>query len=193
MRYLFLFLVLFFSFQKNTWGENILAEFLVANPYMQDPRFEETVIVMLYHNQEKGAAGLVINKPIKTMFISELFKVSNIIPPDKIAKKEITLYWGGPVEPEHIFFIHSTDYKNNDFILSNKNFVVTTAPKVLIDIAKNKGPEEYIILSGIAVWEPGQLDSEMIRGSWNKKFINYTPLFDNGKTMWSRLINSQDI
>ena len=60
-------------------------------------------------------------------------------------------------------------------------------------IAKNKGPKEYIILSGIAVWEPGQLDSEMVRGDWNKKLNNYTPLFDNGKEMWRRLISSQDI
>ena len=74
---------------------------------MQDPRFKETVIVMLYHNHEEGAAGLVINKPIETMFISELFKNSNIVPPKKLVEKEIIIYWGGPGNPEHIFFIHS--------------------------------------------------------------------------------------
>ena len=105
MKYLFLFFILFFSFQQNTLGKNVLTDFLVAKPYMQDPRFKETVIVMLYHNQEEGAAGLVVNKPIGTMFISELFKGSNMIPPEKMVEKEITLYWGGPVEPKHIFFI----------------------------------------------------------------------------------------
>ena len=29
--------------------------------------------------------------------------------PKKIETKEVTLYWGGPVEPEHIFFIHSSN------------------------------------------------------------------------------------
>ena len=193
MRYLFLLLFLFFSFQKNTWSENILTEFLVAKPYMQDPRFKETVIVMLYHNQEEGAAGLVVNKPIETMSIRELFKSSNLRPPEKMEEKKITIYWGGPVDPQHIFFIHSSDYKSNDFISSNNNFTVTTEPKILFDIAKNKGPKEYIILSGIAVWEPGQLDSEMMRGDWDKKLNNYTPLFDNGKEMWSHLISSMDI
>ena len=76
MRFLFLFLFLFFSFQQNSWSENILTEFLVAKPSMPDPRFKETVIVMLYHNQGRGAAGLVINKPIRTMLISEFFKSS---------------------------------------------------------------------------------------------------------------------
>ena len=192
MRYLFLFLILFFSFQQNTWGENILTEFLVSKLYMQDPRFKETVIVMLYHNQEEGAAGLVINKPIATVSISELLKGISLTPPEKIVTKEITLYWGGPVEPEHIFFIHSSDYKSNNFISSNKNFTVTTAPEILFDIATNKGPKEYIILSGIAVWKPGQLDSEMLRGDWDKKLNHYTLLFDNGYEMWSRLISSKE-
>ena len=193
MRYLFLLIILFFLFQKYTLAENILNEFLVAKPYMQDSRFKETVIIMLYHNQEEGAAGLVVNKPIETMSISELFKSSNITPSEKMIEKEITIYWGGPVEPGHIFIIHSSDYKSNDFILSNKNFTITQASKILLDIAKNIGPKEYIILSGIAVWEPGQLDSEMLRGDWDKKLNNYTPLFDNGKEMWKRLINSQDV
>ena len=53
MRFLFLFSFLLFSFQQNTLGENIYTDFLVAKPSMPDHRFKETVIVMLYHNQEK--------------------------------------------------------------------------------------------------------------------------------------------
>ena len=192
MRYFFLFLILFFHSSKIISVENIFTELLVANPYMQDPRFQETVIVILYHNQE-GAAGLVINKPIETIPVIELFESNNMMPPKKIVKKEIMLHWGGPVEPEHIFFIHSSDYKSNDFILSNKDFTITRSPEILFDIAKNKGPKEYIILLGIAVWKPGQLDSELARGEWDKKINNYTTLFDNGKEMWRRLITSQDI
>ena len=193
MRFLFLFLFLFFSFEQNTWGENILTEFLVAEPSMPDPRFKETVIVMLYHNQEKGAAGLVINKPIEVMLISELFQGSNMTLPKKMVEKEITLFWGGPVKSEHIFFIHSSDYKSSDFILSNKDFTVTQAPDILFDIAKNQGPRRYIILSGISAWDPGQLDYEIMQNDWDKKLNNYTSPFDNGKEMWNHLIKSQDI
>ena len=193
MRCFFLFLILFFSFQQNAWSESILTELLVAKPSMPDPRFQETVIVLLYHNQEEGAAGLVVNKPIATISVRELFKSSNLTPPEKIKENEITIYWGGPVDPQHIFFIHSSDYKSDDFITSNNDFTITKEPKILFDIAKNEGPNEYIILIGIAIWKSGQLDSEMMRGDWDKKFNNYTPLFDNGKKMWSHLINSRDI
>ena len=193
MRYLFLFLILFFHFNQILGDEKVFTEFLVAMPYMKDSRFQETVIIMIYHNQENGAAGFVVNKPIETMHISELFKSNNITPPENMIEKEIILYWGGPVEPKHIFFIHSSDYKSNDFISSNKDFTITRAPEILFDIAKNKGPDEYIILLGIAAWEPGQLDYEMVRGDWDKKINNYTSLFDNGKEMWSLLVSSQDI
>ena len=193
MRCIFLSIILFFSFQQNTWSENILNEFLVAKPHMPDPRFKESVILMLYHSNEEGAAGLVINKPIETMYISEFFKSINLIPPEKIAKKEITLYWGGPVEPKQIFFIYSSDYKSNDFISSNKNFTVSQAPDILFDIANNKGPKKYLILSGIAVWRPGQLDSEMVQGDWDKKSNNYIPLFNHNNEMWNLLTSSQEI
>ena len=159
---------------------------------MADMRFKETVIFMLSHNQD-GAVGLVINKPIETMSINKLFTGSNLDSPKKIVQKEIVLYWGGPVNPEHIFFVHSSDYKSNDFILSNNDFIITREPKVLFDIAENKGPKNYLIISGIAVWSPGQLDHEIVRGDWKIKSNSYIRLFDNGNKMWSRIINSQEI
>ena len=192
MRYLLLFFILFFSFQKISWSIDIQNDFLIAKPGMLDPRFKETVIFMLYHNQE-GAAGLVVNKPIKTISISQLFAASNLILPKKIETKEVILHWGGPVESDHVFFIHSPDYKSKDFISSNKDFTITRSAEVLFDIASNKGPENYLILSGIAVWSPGQLDYEMEQNSWDKKTNNFIPLFDNVDDMWSRIINSQAI
>jgi|TARA_B100000959_G_scaffold18186_1_gene17513 putative transcriptional regulator len=193
MRFILIPLILFFSFQQYAWSENILTEYLVAKPTMQDLRFKETVIVMLYHNQEEGAAGLVVNKPVGTVSIRELFNSSSLTPPEKIIEKKITLYWGGPVDPQNIYFIHSSDYKSDDFIISNNEFTITREPKILFDIANNDGPNEYIILLGIAVWGSGQLDSEMLRGDWDKKINNYTSLFDNGIEMWNHLISSKDI
>jgi len=116
-----------------------------------------------------------------------------LTPPEKIIEKKITLYWGGPVDPQNIYFIHSSDYKSDDFIISNNEFTITREPKILFDIANNDGPNEYIILLGIAVWGSGQLDSEMLRGDWDKKINNYTSLFDNGIEMWNHLISSKDI
>ena len=192
-RYYFLFFIFLFAFHQSSFGESILNEYLVAKPNMQDPRFTKTVIFMLYHNKQDGAAGLVVNKPIETMTISKLFADSNLTAPNNITEKKITLYWGGPVKSENIFFIHSSDYESNNFIYSNKHYTVTREPKILFDIAKNKGPKEFIILSGIAVWKPGQLDSEMVGGRWKKESNTFISLFKNTDKMWKNIINSQNI
>ena len=47
MRYLLLFFILFFSFQKISWSIDIQNDFLIAKPGMLDSRFKETVIFML--------------------------------------------------------------------------------------------------------------------------------------------------
>ena len=121
MRLLILFLIFLFSFQQSTWGENVLTEFLVAKPYMPDPRFKETVIVMLYHNQEEGAAGLVLNKPIKTISISELFEMISEILKQKLDIKYI-----------------DASKKNSHYALTPYEFSPTYGKKIV--------PEQYIDL-----------------------------------------------
>ena len=192
MKYIFLIITVFFLLQQDALSENILDEFLVADENMLDPRFKKTVIILFHHNQT-GAAGLVVNKPIKTMSIVELFEISNLTPPKDIIDKDITLYWGGPVEHGQFFFIHSSDYKSDDLISLNNNFMVTQKPEVLIDIAKNQGPKKYLVLLGISVWDTGQLDREIMQGGWRKKSSSYSLLFNNDSKMWRRLLNSQDI
>ena len=192
MRNLFLFLFLFLSFPQNILSEDVFTELLVATPNMSDPRFKESVIFIFNHNHE-GAAGLVINKPLLTMSIIELLKENNVTLPEKITQNEITLFWGGPVHPEHIFFIHSSDFNSSNPIFSKKDLIVTRSAEILFDIATNKGPKKYIILSGMAAWDPDQLDFEINQGGWDKNINSYLSIFDNGKEMWYRIINSKDI
>ena len=185
----FFFSLFLFYFSTSFANDNF---FLVAKKHMLDPRFQETVIYMLYHNKN-GAAGLVINKPIRSMAISDLFAKINLNPPKNIFEKNITLYWGGPVDIDNIFFIHSADYKSNESMIVKCDFVITQEPKVLFDIAVNKGPKQFLILSGISVWSPGQLDGEIYIGTWEKKVNTYIPMFNKEKDMWNRIINSEDI
>ena len=78
-------------------------------------------------------------------------------------------------------------------LLSSIICVLVSPAEVLYDIALNQGPKDYLILSGIAIWSPGQLDFEMVKGDWYKKLNSYIPMFNHGNEMWSRLIRSQDI
>ena len=43
---------------------NLTGKFLIAMPGLLDPRFDSSVIYMCDHS-EKGAMGLIINKPLQ--------------------------------------------------------------------------------------------------------------------------------
>ena len=108
-----------------------------------------------------------------------------------LVNKQLTIFWGGSINTHHLFFIHSPEYKNNNSIISNESFVVTRSSDVLYDIVKNKGPKNFIIIRGLSIWSPHQLDEELSSGSWDKKVNYYLSIFDNDKNMWQILVNSQ--
>jgi len=187
VKYLLVIALLFF-YNYKAFAEN----FLIANPQMQDSRFKESVILLLYHN-EFGASGLVINKPEKTMNILELFSAANMPIPDNIINKDLRIFWGGPINNHHLFFIHSSEYKSKNPIIINNRFSITRSSDILYDIANDKGPDKFIIVKGFSVWSPGQLNEELNRNSWEEMKDIYLNIFDNNKNIWQILINSQGV
>jgi len=115
--------------------------FLVATEKIRDSRFEKTVILMLEHDDE-GALGMVINKPLGTISIGSLIKNNEdkSINKKELNKIKLPLYWGGPVDNNKILILHSNEYKNPSTIEYN-NFSISSDLKVLLEIAKNKGPK----------------------------------------------------
>ena len=106
------------NYPKGKFYKSVENNFLVATKKMNDPRFERTVIVM-FENNEEGAWGLVINKPIgfvpMTMLIDDL-SFSTPEEREELSKINIPVFWGGPVETRKIFVLHSIEYKNNSTI-----------------------------------------------------------------------------
>ena len=72
--------------------------FLVSEPYLQDPQFFRSVLVLVEHN-EQGTIGFVVNKPLSDVLLSELIDV-----PEGM---ELTVFLGGPVQQDTIFFLHN--------------------------------------------------------------------------------------
>ena len=189
---IFFTIILLLFFNHKAFCDNSNYSFLIASPQILDSRFKESVILLLYHNKF-GALGLVINKQEEKISMLELFDDTKMLRPDDLVNRELTIFWGGPINTHHLFFIHSSDYKSKNSIILNEDFIVTRSAEVLYDIAKNKGPKEFIIIKGFSVWSPGQLNEELNRGSWEKKINYYFSIFENGKNMWKTLINSQDV
>src|SRR5436190_24125215 len=84
---------------------NLTNQFLIAMPGMGDGTFAGTVIYLCEHT-EKGALGLVINKPIDITLKSLFEKVELSLDRDDLA--EVPVHFGGPVQTEPGFVLHES-------------------------------------------------------------------------------------
>ena len=182
------------NYLKGKFYNSVKDHFLVATEKMKDSRFSKTVIVML-ENDKNGAWGFVINKPLGTIPIASLIDSSLNTSKDreKLLKKKIQVFWGGPVDVEEIFILHSTEYRS-ETTRNYGNISVSKDYNILFDIAENKGPEKSLVIFGYSGWGNGQLEGEMERGGWILSDIDLNITFDkDSNTKWERAFKNSFI
>ncbi|MFT6582506.1 MAG: hypothetical protein ACJAU6_002952, partial [Alphaproteobacteria bacterium] len=106
--------------------QTLKGQLLVADPTLNDSRFSHTVIFIVRHD-ETGAFGLVINRRLSSAPASSIFKT----PEDNPPSGEIIIHYGGPVEPQTAFVLHTTDYKKSPTIPVNNQYAVTQTIDIL--------------------------------------------------------------
>lgn len=158
---------------------------------MGDPRFVETVIYMVEHD-ENGAMGLVINRPFVKGPIGDFLKSLGV--EEETAKGEVILHYGGPVEPEKIFVLHSADYTGKGTKIVSGGISVTANVEIVRDIAQGKGPGRSIFAIGYAGWAPGQLEAEIKANGWFVIPADEKLIFDGDPaTKWDRTMARRKI
>ena len=204
---LYVFLILLFNFYvsvqaldspknylKGKFYSSVKNNFLVATGKMRDPRFANTVIVML-KNDESGSFGLVINKPLGFIPLGSLInKVEDqSSKQNELYNVKVPIYWGGPVEENIILVLHSKEYQVEN-TKKYKDISVSSGYKILLEIADEKGPKKSLILIGHSGWGSGQLEGEMEVGGWILSEINTDLIFgiDNANK-WLKAINNSFI
>ncbi len=164
------------SYLKGKYHESTKNFFIVATQKLKDTRFKNTVVVMLEHD-EKGALGIVINKPLGTATIGKLIKgVDDTNIKKDLLNYKVPIYWGGPLDNNKILIIHSKDYENKKTKNYNK-ISISNNYKALLDIAEKKGPNKSLVVIGVSAWTEGQLEGEIDKGHWNLSEITQDILF----------------
>ena len=166
------------NYYEGKFYESVKDNFLVATEKLTGTRFSETVIIM-FENDENGAWGLVVNKPIGLTSINKLIEIPKSFTEEqkKLTKMKIPIFWGGPVEENRIFILHSNEYISETTI-KYRNVSISSDYKTLLKIADNKGPKNKIIILGISSWGPGQLEGEIEKYSWMLSEINNELIFE---------------
>lgn len=145
-------------------GKGLLAgHLLVATPQIQESCFARSVIYMCAHNTT-GAMGVIINHDIDGLAIADVFAQLDIACAGRSI--QFPVHFGGPVEANRGFVLHSTDYASEESLVESEGIAVTASMSVLEEIARGRGPRQGMLILGYAGWSPGQLESEMESGSW---------------------------
>ncbi|MBP5988391.1 MAG: YqgE/AlgH family protein [Proteobacteria bacterium] len=150
---------------------NLTNQFLIAMPGMADGTFAGSVVYLCEHT-EKGALGLVINKPIDIKLKNLFEKVELTLDRQDLA--DAPVYFGGPVQTERGFVLHEplgaagdgegTHY--NSTLQIPGGLEMTTSKDVLEAMASGAGPKKVLVTLGYSGWGAGQLEDEIGRNGW---------------------------
>ncbi len=156
-----------------------MGKLLVATDEVQGAIFAETVILLL-HYDESGALGLVINRPTET-------KPKELLPElDGLKDYDGTAYWGGPVRMATMRALHRTESPEDDEI-----HVFDTVHQVPLADELPKGEsntDNLRFFIGYAGWSPGQLDRELLFGSWTIISATEEVVFtEDSENIWETL------
>lgn len=131
---------------------------LYASPDIQEPNFSETVVLLVEYG-EKGAMGLVINRPTKWN-ASEALK-------DARSLRKVVVYWGGPVQTDTVFGLVRTTRPPKGALRVLDDVFLTGKRKDLEEAARQDrtGTRERVYV-GYTGWGAGQLEGEVLRNGW---------------------------
>lgn len=157
-------------------------KFLVASNTLGDPRFQETVVLLISYNDD-GAAGLIINRPTKV-------PIADMLPDVRDLKRRADIvYYGGPVENNRILMLIRSGEKPEDSGRVFGNVYVSMSENTLERMIGAKKPEKELrFYAGYAGWLPGQLDGEVSRGDWHIIQADVGSIFDKKSSdIWKEL------
>lgn len=176
---------------------NLAPGLLLAMPQLVDPNFSRAVVLMIEHNDE-GSFGLIVNHP------SEL-SAGELLASLEMAwhGDETQVVWaGGPVMPTSGWVLHSPSdavgpaepsFESGATIEIVDGLHLSTSPDSLATLAENP-PDRFRLLLGYSGWGPGQLATEMARGSWLHADVDPAIIFDTAAdTMWERALRTLGI
>jgi len=150
---------------------------LIAEPsILNDKEFNRSVIYLTEHNED-GCIGFILNKPTE-------YVLSDLIPEINI---DFTIYNGGPVEQENLYFIHNLPDLIPDSIEIDKDICWGGDFDVLTNLLNNKSinATDIRFFLGYSGWSVNQLKEELNESTWIVEKNNYSNILnENCDAIW---------
>lgn len=159
---------------------------LLSEPFMNDPNFKRTVVLLAAHNEE-GCVGFVLNRPME-------LKLGQII--EEFEDNFFPVWDGGPVQRDGLFYVHTLGDTIPESIPITKGLFWSGNFETLKALIKTKkiSENELRLFVGYSGWGAGQLEKEMKRNSWLVAPANVETVMNTGKTtdakFWQEVLRS---
>ena len=153
-------------------------------PGLQGEPFAKSVVYVCEHS-ERGALGLVINKPSDIKLKGLFDKVD--LPLMRADLVNSPVFHGGPLQTERGFVLHEPIFaaaaKPEESVYASTMTIpggleMTTSRDVLEAISTGAGPLKVLVSLGYSAWGQGQLESELGENSWLTVGADMTVIFD---------------
>ncbi len=171
----------FFNYKNKLAPEK--GRLLISEPFLPDPNFERTVVLLCEHNEE-GSFGFVLNKP-STLMAGEVM--------DDLQNFKHHVFIGGPVQQDTLHFIHRHPEIEHGSLVREGIFWGGTFEQVLtLADTHQLDPSEIKLFLGYSGWDAGQLEDELEQDSWIVcDYVTEELLFETEPSlMWKRALDN---
>jgi putative transcriptional regulator len=158
-------------------------QLLLSEPFMLDPNFKRTVVMICEHIEDGGTVGFILNRPLQVKVGDALVDFEGI---------GNELYYGGPVAQDTLHYLHrhgdliEDSMKITDDIFWGGNFEQLNQ---LLKAGTIHSSDVKFFL-GYSGWSPGQLVLEMEESSWIVSQAKAHYIFDiEEKELWRTVLS----
>ncbi len=153
---------------------------LIAEPFLKDPAFMRTVVLLCRHTEEEGTFGFTVNKSSN----KTLNKLIAGMEPFKY-----TIYDGGPVQVDTLHFLHKYPeyFPNAEKIVEGAYWGGDFELLKTLMWAGKIEEEKIKFFLGYSGWSAGQLSTEMEQKSWLTVEANEELIMDTApESIWKK-------
>ncbi len=155
-------------------------DLLLANPFLKQPDFYRSAVLLLEKDLNGGFLGLTLNRPTR-LLMRDIFD----LPQEAL---DVEVYGGGPVDGDRLFMLHTLgDKVEGSLEIANGIYVggeLTDIARAVTGGAAITGDMRFFI--GYSGWAKGQLEDEIAGNFWAVS-RNYDPkllLTGSGSDYW---------
>ena len=157
---------------------------LISEPFLTDPNFNRSVVLICEHETTNGSFGLILNQ-ISNLQLADVLE-ENIYP-------DVPLYVGGPVQHNTLHYIH----RRPDVIdggVEILNGIMWGGNFQQVKELLNNGvlsPNDIRCFIGYSGWSIDQLDKEMRKDSWIISKATEDVIFDTPtENFWRNILKN---